>query len=75
MNFSDIVNLSNPQPFFNTFALTCCLISMLTGVKAKAFFMGGKVAHAIFLLIVLFVSVGFASHYSFSYLIRLIEGF
>jgi hypothetical protein len=48
---------------------------MLTGVKAKAFFMGGKVAHAIFLLIVLFVSVGFANHYSFSYLIRLIEGF
>ena len=72
MNFSDIVNLSNPQSFFNAFAFTCCLISMIAGVKAKTYFIEGKAAQAIILLIVLFVLVGFISHHSFSYLNALI---
>ena len=75
MNFSDMVNLSNPQSFFNTFAFACCLISMIAGVKAKTFFIEGKAVLSIFLLIVLFVSVGLVSHYSFSYLNELIGSF
>ena len=75
MNYADLLDLSNPQSFFTAFAFACCLVSMIAGVLAKALFARGRFPQSAFLLIVLFVFVGFMSHYSFQFLNRLTESF
>jgi hypothetical protein len=75
MNYADLVDLSNPQSFFNAFAFACCLISLLAGVQVRALFEKGRFPQSAFLLVVLFVFVGFMSHYSFHFLSQLAESF
>jgi hypothetical protein len=48
---------------------------MIAGAFAKSLFMRGRWPHSAFLIIVLFVGVGFLSHYSFPFLNGLIDGF
>jgi hypothetical protein len=75
MNYTDLVDLSNPQALFTAFAFACCLISMIVGMRAKTLFSNGRLPQSAFLLVTLFVVVGFLSHHSFHYLKNLIEGF
>ena len=75
MNYTDFVDLYNPQAFYNAVVFACCLISMIAGAFAKGLFMKGRWPQSAFLIIALFVFVGFLSHYSFPFFNGLIDGF
>ena len=72
MDFSFIVDLSNPVSFFNAFAFVCCLLSMLSGLKIKSLFDDGRWPSSIIMMVVVLIVIGFISHYAYDYMIELV---
>ncbi len=72
MDFSYVVDLSNPESFFNAFAFVCCLMSMLSGLKIKSLFEDGRWPSSIILMVVLLIVIGFISHHAYDYLLELV---